>query len=282
MQPCQEYEALISAVADGEATDAERRALMEHLSRCERCRETYTQTLLLHDAFSQWEEEAPEGLLPAVMDQVRREPRQRKRHRRSWMPLMAAAACLALIIVGFQVSGTLRPAAVTPPQSGDGFTEGTDPAGDAALTEDAGLSGGDTETENTPASQDSGVSPAEEDAKDPQPHVGSDVTQYGTGTVTAEPRAEFPQVTAFAQAPPSMTVTCADPALLTWMEANVDQAGTETEAGIVWVIPTADWLELEVRLLSGGSAFTISGAKISDQLAEGDLVEVIYQPAAAE
>ena len=102
MEPCQEYEALISAVTDGEATEAERRALMEHLSRCADCREAYTQSLLLHDAFSQWEEEAPPELRAAVMEQVRKEPRQKKRSRRSWLPLMAAAACLARRAYFFQ------------------------------------------------------------------------------------------------------------------------------------------------------------------------------------
>lgn len=265
MEPCQEYEALISAVTDGEATEAERRALMEHLSRCADCREAYTQSLLLHDAFSQWEEEAPPELRAAVMEQVRKEPRQKKRSRRSWLPLMAAAACLALIVVGYQVRGTLTPAAVTPP-----------------MQDDAGLDAGAPEKE--PSVTAKGEEPAEA-AKDPEPQVGSDVTQYGTGGVSpdetedTQPRMEAPQVTAFAQMPPSMTVTCADPALLTWMETNVEQAGTETEKGTVWIIPVADWLKLEVRLLDGGCDYTVSGEKISDQLTDGDLVEVIYQAA---
>lgn len=262
MKPCQEYEALISAVADGEATEAERRALMEHLSRCADCREAYTQSLLLHDVFSQWEEEAPEELLPAVMEQVRREPRQKARPRRSWMPLLAAAACLALIVVGFQVSGTLQPAVQPTPRE------------DAGLTEDAGA------TAEEPALT---TEKEAEEAKDPEPQVGSDVTQYGTG-VTApdsgeevQPRTEGPQVTAFSQDAPVMTVTCADPALLTWMETNVVQAGQETEEGMVWRLPVADWLKLEVRLQEGGCIYETAGAKVSDQLVDGDLVEVIYQ-----
>lgn len=260
MEPCKEYEALISAAVDGEATEAERRALMEHLSRCEGCRETYTQTLLLRDAFSDWEEEAPESLLPSVMEQVRREPRQKKRRRRSWMPLMAAAACLALIVVGFQMSGTLDPAVTSPPlRSGE-------PADSDAEAENDSVPVVEQKTENL-------------EAKDPEPQVGTDVTQYGTDAPEADavtPRAEAPQVTAFAEAPPVMTATCADPALLTWMEANVAQEGMETEEGVVWVISTAEWLKLEVRLQDGGCVYETEGEKNPDQLVDGDLVCVIY------
>ena len=50
------------------------------------------------------------------MEQVRREPRQKKtgRSRRRWISLAAAAACLVLIVVGFQVGNTMKPAAVLP------------------------------------------------------------------------------------------------------------------------------------------------------------------------
>ena len=264
MEPCKEYEALISAAVDGEATEAECRALMEHLSRCESYQEAYTQSLLLHDAFSGWEEKAPESLRTSVMEQVRKEPRQKKRPRRSWMPLMAAAACLALIVVGFQVNNTLRPNTAQFSQND------IRPADDVE------------ETMMPDGAEDERSA---EQAKDPAPQVENDVTQYGTGGVSpdetedTQPRMEAPQVTAFAQTPPSMTVTCADPALLTWMETNVEQAGTETEKGTVWIIPVADWLKLEVRLLDGGCDYTVSGEKISDQLTDGDLVEVIYQAA---
>ena len=265
MESCYEFEALISAAVDGEATEAERRALMEHLSRCEGCREAYTQSLLLHDAFSQWEEEAPEDLCASVMERVRKEPRQKKKARRSWMPLMAAAACLALILVGAQVRDTLRPDVAssseegTPPVSGVDEAEQRDPVNAAAGRADQ----------------------KEVEAKDPEPRVGADVTQYGTeGPEEDVPdsQEESPHVAAYQTALPVMTVTCADPAVLTWMEANVAQEGQETESGTVWVIPSADWLKLEVRLQDGGCIYETTGEKTSDYLTEEDLVEIVYCP----
>lgn len=279
MQPCQEYEALISAAIDGEVTEEERRALMEHLSRCEGCREAYTQSLLLHEAFDQWEEEAPAGLAEAVMEQVHREPRQRSRtrSRRRWMSLAAAAACLALIVVGFRVGQTLEPA-VSQGEEDQSQVQQEDPA----VQKSADM---------LPA--DDGQ---EQPVQDPDPAVGGAVTQYETGKVedsqtqsppvqdeqppeqTTQPRAESPQVTAFAQNTPVMTVTCSDPGILTWMEENIAQAGTTSGEETVWVISDEDWTKLEVRLLDGGCAYEVTGEKSSDQIVDGDLVKVIYQP----
>lgn len=283
MEPCQEYEALISAAVDGEATEAERRALMEHLSRCEGCREAYTQSLLLQEAFSQWEEEAPQGFTEAVMEQVRREPRQQKarRSRRRWISLAAAAACLALIVVGFRVSETLRPAAVSPVD------------GDTALSEDADTPAlaraqGGTDTD--------GSTP--EKVQDPTPKVNDAVTQYETGKMDTTPQPSettpeqseetpeqngaegqgIPPISTFSGNAPVMTVTCGDAGLLTWMEENIPQEGTALDGEVTWVISAADWMKLEVRLVNGGCVYETDGEKTSDQITDGDLVQVIYRP----
>ena len=267
MQPCQEYEALISAAADGEATEAECRALMEHLSRCESCREAYTQSMLLHDAFSGWEEKAPESLRTSVMEQVRKEPRQKKRPRRSWMPLMAAAACLALIVVGFQVNNTLRPNTAQFSQND------IRPADDVE------------ETMMPDGAEDERSA---EQAKDPAPQVENDVTQYGTGAPTPDseenpqPRVEIPSAAAFGGNLPVMTVTCDDPALPDWMEANVDQEGTATEEGTLWVLSAQQWQLLEAYLQEGGFVYETAGTKTPDQLSEGDLVEILCLNGTAE
>ena len=281
MEPCQEYEALISAAVDGEVTEEERRALMEHLSRCESCREAYTQSLLLHEAFDQWEEEAPQGLAEAVMEQVRREPRQKKtsRSRRRWISLAAAAACLVLIVVGFQVGNTMKPAAVLPEDEDAALSDG----GDVPSPASAG-------SQNQPDAADS-LQP--EEVQDPEPKVGGAVTQYETGNekelqpegqedpVENKPprmQEDSPQITAFAAAGvPVMTVTCADAGLLTWMAENIPQAGQTADGETKWVISAADWMKLEAWLAESGCGYETAGEKTSAEIVEGDLVEIICQ-----
>ena len=280
MEPCQEYEALISAAVDGEATEAERRALMEHLSRCEGCREAYTQAMLVHEAFDQWEEEAPQGLAEAVMEQVRREKRQKKtgRSRRRWISLAAAAACLALIVVGFQVGNTIKPATVSPEDEDTSLSDsGNTPSLASARSQDE---------------PDTADSLQPEDVQDPEPKVGGAVTQYDTGNEkelqpqeqeeaagdeTPQLQGESPQVTAFAMDVPVMTVTCADGGLLTWMAENIPQAGQTDDGQTTWVISAADWTKLEAWLAESGCAYETTGEKPSGEIAEGDLVEVICQ-----
>ena len=63
MRECREYEALISAAVDGAVTEAERRELMGHLAACAACRETYEQTMLIHEALAGWEAEEPPAAL---------------------------------------------------------------------------------------------------------------------------------------------------------------------------------------------------------------------------
>lgn len=279
MEPCQEYEALISAAVDGEATEEERRALMEHLSRCEGCREAYTQSLLLHEAFAQWEEEAPRGLAESVMEQVRREPRQKKtsRSRRRWISLAAAAACLALIVVGFQVGNTLRPAAA-PENEGTSLSDSGDtPSPASARNQDE-------------AGSNDSQQPGE--VQDPEPKVGGAVTQYETGnekdlrpegqeepTGAETPSAQenLPQITAFAENAPVMTVTCADAGLSAWMAENIPRAGQTAGGETTWVISASDWTKLEMWLAERGCGYETTGEKTSGEIAEGDLVEIICQ-----
>lgn len=280
MEPCQEYEALISAAVDGEATEEERRALMEHLSRCEGCREAYTQSLLLHEAFAQWEEEAPQGLTEAVMEQVRREPRQKKtsRSRRRWISLAAAAACLALIVVGFQVGNTMKPAAVSPEDEDTSLSDsGNTPSLASARSQDE---------------PDAADSLQPEEVQDPEPKVGGAVTQYETGNAkeprtdgqeeatgdeTPQLQGESPEATFFSAGVPVMTVTSADAGLLTWMAENIPQAGQTADGETMWVISASDWMKLEAWLVENGCAYETTGEKTSSEIAEGDLVEVICQ-----
>lgn len=115
MNYCEEYAALISAAIDDALTADERRKLMDHLAACPACREAYTQMMTMHEAFADWEEELPGDLTGDVMAKIRKEKALAKRRKRSWLPLVAAAACCALVFLGYQglnaESNTVRNAA---------------------------------------------------------------------------------------------------------------------------------------------------------------------------
>jgi len=102
MKYCDEYAALISAGVDNALTADERKQLMDHLAQCPACREAYTQMMTMHEAFTDWEEELPGDLAGSVMEQIRKEQAVTKKRKRSWLPLVAAAACCALVFIGYQ------------------------------------------------------------------------------------------------------------------------------------------------------------------------------------
>ena len=102
MKYCDEYAALISAGVDNALTADERKQLMDHLAQCPACREAYTQMMTMHEAFTDWEEDLPGDLAGSVMEQIRKEKAVNKKRKRSWLPLVAAAACCALVFVSYQ------------------------------------------------------------------------------------------------------------------------------------------------------------------------------------
>ena len=103
MRTCTEYEALISAFIDGVLPEADRAALMEHMAVCTDCQAYFNDQIAIHDALSPMEETpAPAELAGRIMDQVRAEPRQKRKvgpfpH---WQRFAALAACFAVAVVG--------------------------------------------------------------------------------------------------------------------------------------------------------------------------------------
>ena len=68
MKPCDDYTLALSAFVDGELSDTERAALLNHLTECEGCRAYLAELSAMHDAFAEMEEErAPEGFAESVM-----------------------------------------------------------------------------------------------------------------------------------------------------------------------------------------------------------------------
>ena len=107
MKCCDKYAPALSALVDGELSDAERAEVLAHLETCEGCREYLAELTAMHAAFGELEEyDAPEGFADGVMARVHEAPAPKKRTpRTAWLSL---AACAAIVI--FAVSGPLREA----------------------------------------------------------------------------------------------------------------------------------------------------------------------------
>lgn len=99
MSACERYEAEISALLDGELDAAAEEALRAHMETCEDCRTLYETFSLLHaDA-----QEPPADLTARIMDAVREDAQAGKitplpRRKNRWVPWLAAAACIVLIV----------------------------------------------------------------------------------------------------------------------------------------------------------------------------------------
>lgn len=108
MRTCTDYEALISAFIDGVLAEEDRAALMAHMADCPQCQAYFNDQIAIHDALAPMEETpAPAELADRIMDQVRAEPRQKRKvvpfpH---WQRFAALAACFALAVAGVWALG---------------------------------------------------------------------------------------------------------------------------------------------------------------------------------
>lgn len=105
MNDCEYYQELISRMLDEELTAEEHAALKSHLESCTQCR-------LMHEAFSAVSrlagevEEPPKALHESIMADIRRAGIKEKNRR--MRPVLAAAACLAVVLLGvWGMSGRL-------------------------------------------------------------------------------------------------------------------------------------------------------------------------------
>ncbi len=105
MNDCEYYQELISRLLDEDLTTEEDAALKSHLESCAQCRLTF-------EAFSAVSrlvgeaEEPPESLHECIMADIRRTEIKKKNRR--LRPVFAAAACLAVVILGtLGIRGTL-------------------------------------------------------------------------------------------------------------------------------------------------------------------------------
>ena len=274
---CEQYAALISAAVDGEISSEERRDLMNHLAQCPACRETYTQMLLMHDAFDQWEEEPPVGLAASVMEQIHQEHRAAPRRRRHWVQLGAAAACCALIVIGAQVGRTLIPSA-----GSDAVPDGasaTDPysaVADGTSESKQASSDGDSAASNGSASTNS--SHLEEE----DPSVDTSVTAFGT---SPEDRSSQPSTYGETPLPAAITVVSSDQRLSDWMNLHYADGevseDTETNTTLTaWTISSQQYAELEQYLTEESIPCEITGEV--EALSDESTVRVVFLAISAD
>ena len=99
MKPCDDYTLALSAFVDGELSDTERAALLNHLTECEGCRAYLAELSAMRDAFGEMEEErAPEGFAESVMARLHEEKHPARRSRKGWAGLAACAAVVLLAV----------------------------------------------------------------------------------------------------------------------------------------------------------------------------------------
>ncbi len=97
---CAYFQNLIANEADKALSREEREALEAHVRQCPECRALQEAYAFLSRELSDDLAEAPETLLPAVMEGVWAKNRRhiRKKNRRRWTGVLSAAACVALAV----------------------------------------------------------------------------------------------------------------------------------------------------------------------------------------
>jgi len=286
MKYCDKYAALISAGVDNALTADERRKLMDHLAECPACREAYTQMLAMHEAFEGWEEELPRDLTGDVMAQIRKEKAVSKRRKRAWLPMAAAAACCALVFIGYHAMPSPAKNAV------NDAAEASETAGSVVMTDDTKAEVFDDSALYQVAA---GTAAATDECEE---HILEGVLTYFRSAPAAMPAeienaADEPLADDLtAEDERSVPIlTCHESALVDWMAENTSVAGYTAETSETGVTTTA-WLisaeECEALIAYLDDA-TLPYSTAWEQFhadfplpSDGDLVCVVYLPAQAE
>ena len=280
MEHCEKYEALISAAVDGELTQTERSELMAHLAQCPACREVYGELMAMHAAFGDLDADVPGDLTQDVMAKVRAQ-RQIKKPRHAWWQAAVAAACLALIFVGYQ---NLRPSQLTGASDMAAFS-----AAPAGAEGQAVIPPEETENrlENGLAQEDSaltgyapdailqGASAKEERTADQE--IMDDVLTYFRGGVSRAAAAAAQSEADTQSSPdavPCPTLSSSAPELEEWIAENIPAEGYSTEdAGAeAWLITLPEYEALTEYLDQAGVPYSLDG---EEAMAEESVVCVV-------
>ncbi|MCR5665113.1 MAG: zf-HC2 domain-containing protein [Oscillospiraceae bacterium] len=103
MTDCDRYQEMISRLIDGDLTKEERGELAAHVESCSECAALYVAFRSVSEELGSEAGELPEGLHENMMAAIRRESLREKNRAanarmRRWRPLLAIAACFALIV----------------------------------------------------------------------------------------------------------------------------------------------------------------------------------------
>lgn len=194
MSSCEQIQFLISQLIDRELDKDEEALVAEHLKSCEDCAAMYRAFSALSSCLSEDLEEPPESLRENVMAELRRGEMAKKNRRlsRPVRNLLAAAACMALIIgLAYGTAPLLRsPAAVDTVQAAPAAAA---PAGGAAGEREAVVLMAETVAMDAPAEAalDLGAAPEEESTEGSAPAPAPDAASAysaadSAGTVTVE------------------------------------------------------------------------------------------------
>lgn len=120
MSSCEYYQEMISRMIDDELSEAERTVLARHLDTCPECSALYAAFNGLSAAIADDLAEPPEDLSDNIMAELRRADIQAKNRRKPrWWGALAAAACLALVIMAARLVPGLFQASSAAPATGD-------------------------------------------------------------------------------------------------------------------------------------------------------------------
>ena len=286
MKYCDEYAALISAGVDNALTADERQKLMNHLAQCPACREAYTQMLLMHEAFTDWDEEIPGDLADDVMTTIRKEKAAAKRRKRSWLPLVAAAACCALVFIGYQgtnfsqntndaVLSTTSSKATAPENIVVADTATADADADAKTDADSGVS-------YTTAKEDILTGDEEEQLLEGVLTYFSGAPEAAADDAAADGATAAPTESRSETVPAQQELTVlisSESALVDWMNEYTDAHGylSEDDGSTAWLITTEEYAQLTAWLNEGSLVWDEQLVELP--MASGEnLVCVIYLP----
>ena len=120
MSSCEYYQEMISRMIDDELSEKERAVLARHLDTCPECSALYAAFSGLSAAIADDLEAPPEELSDNIMAELRRADIQVKNRRKPrWRGVLAAAACLALVIMAARLVPDLFQASSAAPAAGE-------------------------------------------------------------------------------------------------------------------------------------------------------------------
>lgn len=104
---CEDALCLISGHIDGQNTAEEEALLQAHLESCASCREILQAYQAVDQGVAALEEEPPQGLAEAVMEQILQHPSQRSHRRRLFLGSGTAVAAVAAVLALLLFTGRL-------------------------------------------------------------------------------------------------------------------------------------------------------------------------------